>query len=78
MKAVQIKEELYDYIESGDVRLLKMLHAVAQTYVSEDYTLSGAPMDHATLKSRIRAAKSRISAGKFTTQGDLEREMEQW
>ena len=78
MKVVQIKEELYNYIESGDTRLLKMLYAVAQTYIEEDYTLSGLPMDRATLQSRIQAAKSRIAAGKFTTQEDLEREMEEW
>ncbi|MDH5381243.1 MAG: hypothetical protein OEW75_10350 [Cyclobacteriaceae bacterium] len=78
MKVVQIKEELYNYIESADTRLLKMLLAVAQTYIREDYTLPGPPMDRDTLRSRIKAAKARIEEGKFTTQEDLESEMEKW
>jgi len=78
MGAAQIKEELYHYIEEADARLLKMLYALAKTYTQEDDTLPGEPMSKETLKSRIRAAKSRIDAGQFTTQEDLEKEMKGW
>ncbi|MCA6380469.1 MAG: hypothetical protein IM574_09470 [Cytophagales bacterium] len=78
MSATQIREELKDYIKSGDVRLLKILHSVAKEYNSEDYTKPGEPMKVSTLKSRIREAKSRIKAGQFTSQEDLEVEMEKW
>ena len=78
MEPVQIKKELYDLIEKADRRLLKMLHAVAKEYSKEDYILPGKPMSGNTLKKRIRAAKSRIAAGKFTTQEDLEKEMKEW
>jgi len=78
MGAVQIKEELYQYIEEADARLLKMLYAVAKEYTQDDYTLPGKPMSKETLKKRIHAAKSRIKAGKFTTQEDLEKEMQEW
>lgn len=30
MRAAQIKEELYQFIESGDPKLIKMLYAVAK------------------------------------------------
>ena len=30
------------------------------------------------LKGRVRSAKARIKAGQYTTQQDLEKEMEQW
>jgi hypothetical protein len=55
-----------------------MLHAVAREYTQGDYVLPGKPMSGATLKKRIRAAKSRIAAGKFTTQEDLEKEIKEW
>jgi hypothetical protein len=44
----------------------------------EDYTLPGESMSKETLKKRIRAAKSRIEAGQFTTHEDLEKEMKEW
>ena len=78
MGNVQIKKELYHLIEQADGRLLKMLHAVAREYTQGDYVLPGKPMSGATLKKRIRAAKSRIAAGKFTTQEDLEKEIKEW
>lgn len=40
MGAKQIKEELYHFIESGDTKLIKMLHAVAKEYSSEEYELT--------------------------------------
>lgn len=78
MGAPKIKEELYQLIEEGDSRLLKMLYAVAKEYSNEDFTLPGEPMDEEELKRRVRSAKSRIDAGHFTTQEDLEKEMEEW
>ena len=78
MGTVQIKEELYHYIEEADARLLNMLYAVAKEYTQEDYTLAGEPMSEDVLKKRVRAAKSRIKAGHFTTQEDLEKEMKEW
>ena len=42
MGAAQIKEELYQFIESGDPKLIKMLYAVAKEYSSDDYELSDA------------------------------------
>jgi hypothetical protein len=45
MGTVQVREELYHYIEGADARLLKMLHAIAKEYTQEDYTLPGEPMN---------------------------------
>lgn len=42
MGAAQLKEELYQYIESGDTKLIKMLYAIAKEYSSDDYELSEA------------------------------------
>ena len=78
MGTTQIKEELYHFIEIADTRLLKMLHAVAKEYSLEDFTLPGEPMSEETFKERIRDARSRMTAGKFTAHEDLEREMIEW
>jgi hypothetical protein len=78
MGATQIREELYRYINKGDSRLLKILYTVAKEYTKEDYTLPGEPMSSNILRSRIRAAKARIKSGQYTTQEDLEREIELW
>jgi len=78
MSTTQIREELSKYIKLGDKRLLKILHSVAKEYNSEDYTSPGEPMSVSTLKKRVRSAKARIKAGHYTTQNDLELEMEKW
>jgi hypothetical protein len=79
MNTVQIKQELHQYIDKGDERFLRLVHAIATNYESdEDYTLPGPPMDVETYKTRIRNAKERVKAGYYTTQEDLEKEVEQW
>ena len=78
MGAVQIKEELYHFIEGADSRLLKVLYAVAKEYNQDDSIVAGEPMSKDVLKGRINAAKSRIKAGQFTTQEQLEKEMNEW
>jgi len=78
MTAARIKEDLHLLIEESDTRLLKVLYAVAKEYKDEDFTVPGKPMSVAVLKERVEAAHARIEAGHFTTQSDLEKEVEQW
>ena len=78
MKAVQLREDLHHVVDESDTRLLKMLYAIAKEYRSEDFTLPGKPIHAKLLKERVSAAKARIKSGRFTTQSDLEKEMEQW
>ena len=40
MGAAQIREELDQYIKQGDTKLIKMLHAIAKEYSSDDSELS--------------------------------------
>lgn len=40
MRATQIREELQHFIEEGDMKLIKMLYAVAKEYASDEYELS--------------------------------------
>jgi hypothetical protein len=79
MNTTKIRQELHQFIDSGDERFLRIVHALATNYKSEeDYTLSGAPMEEKIYKSRIRSARERVNAGYYTTQDDLEKEMDQW
>ncbi len=78
MGTAQLKEELHQYVDRGDKKLLHMMKAVAKAYFEDDYTLPGDPMSIEQYKDRIKEAKSNIEAGHFTTQEDLEQEMQQW
>lgn len=78
MSTAELKEELYQYIDQGDRRLLHMMQAIAKAYLQEDYTLPGSPMNKEEYIDRVRTAQLNVEAGHFTTQEDLESEMEQW
>ena len=78
MGTAQLKEELHEYVNLGDRKLLHMMQAMAKAYFDEEYTLPGKPMSIQAYINRVREAKSNIEAGNFTTQEDLEKEMEQW
>lgn len=79
MNTAQIKQELHKYIDNGDDRFLRLIHAVATNYSGdEDYAVPGPPMNIDTYRKKIQNAKERVKAGYFTTQEDLEKEMEQW
>ena len=79
MNTSQIKKELHQYIDKGDDRFLRLVYALATNYENdEDHTIPGPPMDVESYRTRIRKAQERVKAGNFTTQEDLEKEMEQW
>ncbi|MCA1760290.1 MAG: hypothetical protein LC658_11025 [Bacteroidales bacterium] len=79
MDTLKIKKELHQYIDNGDERFLKLVHAIATNYnSSEDFTLPGSPFEIETYRKRIRDARDRVENGYFTSHEDLEKEMEQW
>lgn len=80
MNTTKIRKELHDYIDKSDERVLRLMHALVTAFESdeEDYTLPGSPMDVEKYKARIQKARERVKTGFYTTQEDLEKEMEQW
>lgn len=79
MNTAQIKQELHRYIDKGDERFLRLVHAIATNYESEEeHSLPGSPMDEEAYRIRIRNAKERVKAGYYTTQEDLEEEIDRW
>lgn len=77
MGTVQLREELHKYIDQADDRMLRLVKGMFQADI-DDYTVPGEPRNEEILKQRVRAAKSRIGSGQFTTQEDLEKEMGEW
>lgn len=79
MNTSLMRQELHKYIDNGDDRFLRLIHAVATNYSSdEDCTVPGPPIDIEKYRERMRNAKERVQSGYFTTQEDLETEAEQW
>lgn len=79
MNTKEIKKELHQIIDNADERFLRLVHSMATAYKSEeDFTKPGKPMDAETYKKRIRSARERVKAGYFTSQKDLEQEIEKW
>lgn len=75
MGETQIRNELYQFIDDADERLLKLLYAVAKEYTQEDFTKPGEPMSEEALKKRVLTAKSRVKTGQFTTHENLEKSL---
>ena len=87
MNTAQIKEVLHRRIEEVDERFLKVMYAMAETYMEEigDAKLAAIckdgdykPMTKAELLSEIAEANTDIENGNYVTIEELEKEMERW
>ncbi len=91
MSTEQIKEVLHRRIEEVDERFLKVMFAMAETYIKEqeDAALEAEiealppnpdwkPMTKEELISEIEEANAQIERGEFIDIDDLEKEMEKW
>lgn len=79
MGTAELRKELHSYIDKADEASLKKIYALARSYEDEkDYTLPGPPMDVEAYRKRILKASDSAKAGHYTTQEDMEKEMEQW
>jgi len=78
MNTTQIKQELHDYIDHADETFLKMVHAMSKEYKSPvvGFNIDGSPITQKDLKARVKAASKRVKAGEYTTQEELEKEIE--
>lgn len=63
-----------------DTAVMDQLEEIRWTMAhnAEDMTLSGPPMTVDELKNRIRSAKTRVAAGEYITQEEIEAETESW
>ena len=72
---------MWSDIDKADERFLRMVDAMRKEYEEPDvvgYVVDGTPITQEDLKKRVKAASARVKAGHYTTQEDLEKEMESW
>lgn len=78
MEINELREELHNLIDKGEVDLLRMLLNFAKELSLEDYSQPGSPMSTEDLIERVQSAKARINSGNFSTMEDLEEEIKKW
>ena len=81
MGTVELRKEVRSYIDKADERFLRMVDAMRKEYEEPEvvgYEVDGTPITQEDLKKRVKADSARVKAGHYTTQEDLEKEMESW
>ena len=81
MEALELRNNLLQYINKADERLLKVVKAVMESYWEDEvvaHTIDGKPLTKSAYKNELKDAIAEIKRGDFTTQEDLEKESENW
>ena len=81
MGALELRNDLIQYIDKADVRLLKVVKAVMESYWEEEivaYTVGGKPLNKEFYQNELNEGIEEIKRGDFITQEDLEKESENW
>ena len=92
MSAAEMKIELLQVIEQAYAKLLHLMHAVAQAYISpsEEEEITDEqimaippspdwkPLSQDELLVRLEASSAQFDRGEYLTVEELEKEMEQW
>lgn len=81
MGAIELKDNLLQYIEKADERLLKVVKAVMESYWENEivaYTIDGNSLSKTAYKNELNNALDEIKRGEFITQENLEKEVESW
>lgn len=81
MGATELRKELHSYIDHADEIFLKMVHAMSRVYKKSEivgFNVDGTPITQKDLKNRVKAASKRVKAGIYTTQEEVEKEIENW
>ena len=81
MGALGLRDNLLQYINQADERLLKVVKAVMESYWEEEnviYAIDGKPLTRLAYKEELNDAINEIKRGEFTSQEDLEKESENW
>lgn len=81
MGALELRNDLIQYIDKADVRLLKVVKAVMESYWEEEivaYTVGGKPLNKESYQNELNEGIEEIKRGDFITQEDLEKESENW
>lgn len=78
METAELREELQNLIDKGEVDLLRMLLDFAKELSSGDCSQPGNPMSKKDFIERVQSAKARINSSNFLTAENLEEEIYKW
>lgn len=81
MGALELRNNLLEYINQADERLLKVVKAVMESYWEEEivaHTIDGKALTRKAYKEELNEAVAEIKRGEYTTHEDLEKESENW
>jgi DNA-binding Lrp family transcriptional regulator len=62
----------------SNAALLEKIEKILDKEMIVGYTVDGRPLTKAAYDNRLKKAEEQISAGRFITQEDLEKESENW
>lgn len=72
MGAAQIREELHEFIDSGDTKLIKLLYAVAKEYTYDER------ISLEQYNKELDEAEAEIDRGEFLTHEEAAKEIRSW
>jgi len=78
MRATELKEKLYQYIDAASDEELERLNAYAEDDPIIGYTIEGEPIKAKAFKEKARAIRARVKEGHYRTLDELEKESEKW
>ncbi|OYX85846.1 MAG: hypothetical protein B7Y83_03430 [Flavobacteriales bacterium 32-34-25] len=81
MGALELRDNLLQYINQADERLLKVVKAVMESYWEEEivaHTIDEKPLTKKAYKEELNEALAEIKKGEYTSQEDIEKESESW
>ena len=81
MSTAELRKVLHKYIDFADETFLKMVHAMSKEYENPDisgFNVDGTPITTEELRKRVKEASSRVKAGDYITQEEVEKDIENW
>lgn len=82
MASLDLKQSVQNYIDTADIRLLKMIKALVESYHEEDqivaYTVDAKPLTRKQYNQELVDAETEIQRGELTSVEDLEKESQNW
>ncbi|WP_445712211.1 hypothetical protein [Flavobacterium sp.] len=81
MGALDLKNDVLQYINKADDRLLRVIKAVMESYWEDEtvaYTIEGKSLSRTAYKNELKEALNEVKRGETTSQEDVEKEAENW
>lgn len=81
MGALELKDSILKSLNTADENLLKIVKEAIDNYNEEEivaYSVDGKPLTRKEYNQKISAAVLDFKKGNYTTQEDLEKEIDSW